>query len=157
MFHFPGLLPTYRGSPAYSQQVPPSDIHGSSGCWDLTVAFRTQLRPLLSGYPRHPSYAFKQTLSSSIYVIMLSIYPPISSHNTSCLEVFTILTFLFPISRLFYTFFIFSSIIIFPTCHLLFQLTPFSLFKLFLVAVLYYFFNLNFKKIFSKISHHKHL
>ncbi len=28
MFHFPGLLPTFRGSPAYSQQVPPSDIHG---------------------------------------------------------------------------------------------------------------------------------
>ena len=78
MFHFPGLLPVFTGRQLIASRFPRRISTANSGCWGLTVAFRTQLRPLLSGYPRHPSCALKQTLSFRIYVIMLSIYPSIS-------------------------------------------------------------------------------
>ena len=79
MFHFPGLLPTFVGRQLIASRFPRRTSTAYSGCWDLTVAFRTQLRPFLSGYPRHPSCALKQTLSFRIYVIMLNIYPLISN------------------------------------------------------------------------------
>ena len=96
MFHFPGLFLTIVRRQLIAVRFPRRISTAISGCRDLTVAFRTLLRPLLSGYPRHPSYALKQTLSSLIYVIMLSIYP--------LRFVIAILIFLILISSLFYTF-----------------------------------------------------
>ena len=99
MFHFPGLLPVFTGRQLIASRFPRRISTANSGCWGLTVAFRTQLRPLLSGYPRHPSCALKQTLSFRIYVIVLNIYPFFLLTSSPIVSYILIICFL--ISRLF--------------------------------------------------------
>ena len=65
----PQVVPRYSSEcQPIASRFPRRTSTANNGCRDLTVAFRTLLRPFLSGYPRHPSCALKQDLILSRYM-----------------------------------------------------------------------------------------